>query len=94
MSVHHLPPMLGINTQGEHQQPSPVRSEKPLFPSDQMRPPERRDVAIDPALSSENVRQEAREKEAGYKDAVKAWARFRFVRAGWFTPSEAIAYID
>jgi hypothetical protein len=33
-------------------------------------------------------------QEQGYKDAVKAWARFRFVRAGWFTPTEAIDYID
>jgi hypothetical protein len=32
--------------------------------------------------------------EQGYKDAVKAWSRFRFVRAGWFTPAEAIDYID
>lgn len=30
----------------------------------------------------------------GYEEALKAWARFRFVRAGWFTASEAIEYID
>ncbi|EGY19492.1 hypothetical protein VD0002_g4667 [Verticillium dahliae] len=32
--------------------------------------------------------------EPGYASAVKAWQRFRFVRAGWFTAQEAIEYID
>ena len=36
----------------------------------------------------------ARLNEPGYQTALKAWSRFRFVRAGWFTPVEAIAYID
>lgn len=31
---------------------------------------------------------------AGYHAALKAWSRFRFVRAGWFTAKEAIEYID
>lgn len=53
--------------------------------------PSRQDAAIDPALS-EN--QPDRTQEPGYKDAIKAWSRFRFVRAGWFTPGEAIDYID
>lgn len=35
-----------------------------------------------------------RMNDPGYKTAVRAWARFRFVRAGWFTPAEAIAYIE
>ncbi|KAL2889712.1 Transcriptional activator ARO80 [Ceratocystis lukuohia] len=30
----------------------------------------------------------------GMERALKAWGRFRFVRAGWFTAQEAIAYID
>jgi hypothetical protein len=30
---------------------------------------------------------------AGYAAAVKAWSRFRFVRAGWFTAKEAIDYV-
>ncbi|KJR89889.1 c6 zinc finger domain containing protein [Sporothrix schenckii 1099-18] len=30
----------------------------------------------------------------GYADALKLWARFRFVRAGWFTAQEAIEYIN
>lgn len=32
--------------------------------------------------------------EPGYADAIKAWSRFRFVRAGWFSAQEAIEYID
>lgn len=56
---------------------------------------------IDPRLLpseslDENVGVEARlnvEHEPGYQEALKAWARFRFVRAGWFTKEEAIRYI-
>ncbi|EFX03292.1 c6 zinc finger domain containing protein [Grosmannia clavigera kw1407] len=32
--------------------------------------------------------------QPGYAEAVQLWARFRFVRAGWFTAQEAIEYID
>lgn len=32
--------------------------------------------------------------QPGYEDALRAWSRFRFVRAGWFTAQEAIEYID
>ncbi|EMD87714.1 hypothetical protein COCHEDRAFT_1143170 [Bipolaris maydis C5] len=32
--------------------------------------------------------------EAAFADAVRAWSKFRFVRAGWLTAKEAIAYID
>ncbi|KAF9700509.1 hypothetical protein EKO04_002004 [Ascochyta lentis] len=32
--------------------------------------------------------------EAAFADALKAWTKFRFVRAGWLTAKEAIAYID
>ncbi|KFY10034.1 hypothetical protein V492_05240 [Pseudogymnoascus sp. VKM F-4246] len=35
-----------------------------------------------------------RMNDPGYKTAIRAWGRFRFVRAGWFTPAEAIAYIE
>ncbi|KAK5167779.1 zinc finger transcriptional activator [Saxophila tyrrhenica] len=30
----------------------------------------------------------------GYASAIKAWSRFRFVRAGWFTAREAIEYVE
>ncbi|KAI1821008.1 hypothetical protein F4861DRAFT_520925 [Xylaria intraflava] len=56
---------------------------------------------IDPRLlpsdaADEKAEVEARlhvEHEPGYQEALKAWARFRFVRAGWFTKEEAIKYI-
>jgi len=32
--------------------------------------------------------------EAAFAEAVKAWSRFRFVRAGWLTAKEAISYLD
>lgn len=32
--------------------------------------------------------------QVGYAAALKAWSRFRFVRAGWFTAKEAIEYIE
>ncbi|KAI8628561.1 hypothetical protein F5Y19DRAFT_464943 [Xylariaceae sp. FL1651] len=59
---------------------------------------------IDPRLlpsdaadeKTERAEVEARlhvEHEPGYQEALRAWARFRFVRAGWFTKEEAIKYI-
>jgi hypothetical protein len=44
---------------------------------------------IDPALTRRDNTQ-----DPGYVEALKAWARFRFVRAGWFTAQEAIEYIE
>ncbi|OTB08049.1 hypothetical protein M426DRAFT_218625 [Hypoxylon sp. CI-4A] len=56
---------------------------------------------IDPVLQSSTKNDEAAdmerrlnvENEAGYHEALEAWSRFRFVRAGWFTKEEAIKYI-
>lgn len=45
-------------------------------------------------LSSENIPETDQSKSPGYDEAIKAWARFRFVRAGWFTAAEAIEYIE
>ena len=47
------------------------------------------DQAIDPELTKRDP-----SADPGYSEALKAWARFRFVRAGWFTAQEAIDYID
>lgn len=47
--------------------------------------------AIDPELTKNDRGASA---EPGYAEAMKVWARFRFVRAGWFTAAEAIHYID
>lgn len=57
-------------------------------------PISRRNPAIDPALAMEGVPVTDRMQDQGYKDAINAWSRFRFVRAGWFTPAEAIDYIE
>ena len=46
--------------------------------------------AIDPAIMAiQNA-----EVEADVTAALQAWSRLRFVQAGWFTPREAITYID
>lgn len=67
----------------------------PLAPLNGPLPPiSRRNPAIDPALSMEEPPMPDRMQEEGYKDAINAWSRFRFVRAGWFTPAEAIDYIE
>ncbi|KAK2605304.1 hypothetical protein N8I77_008153 [Diaporthe amygdali] len=49
------------------------------------------DAPIDPQLTKSDAKAEPAPAHA---DALKAWARFRFVRAGWFTSQEAIDYID
>lgn len=59
-----------------------------------MAPPDtRREARIDPSLSNP-ASNTNKAFEAGYKEAIKAWSRFRFVRAGWFTPAEAIEYLE
>ena len=46
------------------------------------------DQPIDPVLIKPD-----QGDELGRAEALKAWTRFRFVRAGWFTAEEAIDYI-
>ncbi|CAK7221532.1 zinc finger transcriptional activator [Sporothrix curviconia] len=47
----------------------------------------------EPAIDPELVRPDP-STLPGYSEALKLWAKFRFVRAGWFTAQEAIEYID
>lgn len=47
------------------------------------------DQAIDPELTRGDLA-----ADPGYAEALRAWARFRFVRAGWFTAQEAIDYVE
>jgi hypothetical protein len=56
-----------------------------------MEQPQRADEQqpIDPELTEQDP-----STQPGYNDAIRAWQRFRFVRAGWFTAQEAIQYID
>ncbi|KAK3375420.1 hypothetical protein B0H63DRAFT_482865 [Podospora didyma] len=53
----------------------------------------RQEGAASRAIDPELIKREP-STEPGYADALKTWARFRFVRAGWFTAQEAIDYID
>jgi hypothetical protein len=45
-------------------------------------------AAIDPAILNATM------QSPDYKEALKAWSKVRFVRAGWLTAREAISYID
>ena len=59
-----------------------------------MGPPDvRRESRIDPSLPGISAPRD-RSNDLGYKEALKAWSRFRFVRAGWFTAAEAVEYIE
>ncbi len=67
------------------------------FQPHQMGPPDvRRDIKKSDSqnIPMDGVDEIRRMQDASYKEALKAWARFRFVRAGWFTPAEAIDYIE
>lgn len=62
-----------------------------------MGPPDvRRDIkgSDSQTMPTDDINSTRSMQDPSYKDALKAWARFRFVRAGWFTPAEAIDYID
>lgn len=48
--------------------------------------------SVDPALQPPMISDPP--NEAAFGEAVLAWSKFRFVRAGWLTSKEAIAYID
>ncbi|KAI0999632.1 hypothetical protein K3495_g8566 [Podosphaera aphanis] len=92
----------------KHRSPSILRNQRtsissPQLPSPTMlnpahhsrrTPDTQQNVRIDPNLSSESSTKTDRTQMPGYKEALKAWNRFRFVRAGWFTAAEAIDYID
>lgn len=87
-----MSPMHGNNVRNQPLT-SPMQNNNQSHHQNSMQPPELpRDTAIDPELSG--MDKPDRMQDQGYKDALKAWSRFRFVRAGWFTPQEAIDYIE
>ena len=59
-----------------------------LVPGIQVQP-----ANIDPAIITGNVPVSDTDT-TDYQEAVKAWSRLRFVRAGWLTATEAMSYID
>ncbi|CAN8097216.1 unnamed protein product [Discula destructiva] len=52
------------------------------------------EAPIDPQLVGGKPESRATEPPPAHADALSAWTRFRFVRAGWFTAQEAIDYVD
>ena len=48
-------------------------------------------TSIDPTISSRN---EGHRRVSLPTVTMKLWSRLRFVRAGWFTATEAISYLD
>lgn len=50
------------------------------------------EAPIDPQLTSKADSRS--EPSPAHAEAIRAWTRFRFVRAGWFTAQEAIDYVD
>jgi hypothetical protein len=58
-----------------------------------------RDPPIDPALTSSGRTlvqgsEGIADRSSGLQDALRAWSKFRFVKAGWFTAREAVSYIE
>ncbi|RDL39500.1 Uncharacterized protein BP5553_03840 [Venustampulla echinocandica] len=93
-SGSHLSPASGNNMSRPTHQPSPLQNHNEPFPPTYAAHGEvPRDTIIDPALASQRANNLPNVPDQGYKDAIRAWSRFRFVRAGWLTPAEAIAYI-
>lgn len=78
------------------QDPLPTSSRNSLSYQANATPEVKREVAIDPTLADgDGMDPQIRMQETmGYKDAIRVWSRFRFVRAGWFTAHEAIEYIE
>lgn len=89
-----MPPILGIPSTGQHQTLSPLRRNTNPVTVNLRRPEVHVNTTLDPALAAQQTKDKERQSDAGYKDGIKAWARFKFVRAGWFSPVEAIDYID
>ncbi|KAL1996230.1 hypothetical protein VTN49DRAFT_282 [Thermomyces lanuginosus] len=77
--------MSGVNSPSQHTRsaaPKPPRSTSSESQQQQQPVESRQKSVIAPEL-----------QDLGYLDAVKAWSRLRFVRAGWLTVEEAMAYI-
>jgi hypothetical protein len=50
--------------------------------------------AVDPAIAQHQTALPDPPNEASFAQAIRAWSKFRFVRAGWLTAKEAVRYID
>lgn len=68
---------------------SPAATMRPTPPPPAEPTPNAEPQPVDPGLAKPDL-----SAQPGYAEGIKAWNRFRFVRAGWFTAHEAIEYID
>ncbi|KAF1978977.1 hypothetical protein BU23DRAFT_191785 [Bimuria novae-zelandiae CBS 107.79] len=50
--------------------------------------------SVEPPLSQQHTSLPEPPNEAAFVEALRAWTKFRFVRAGWLTAREAVRYID
>ena len=94
-------------TESLHQHDSNGQGHPSMTPSSKLRsveqsrltrtlPPashQRHNENIDPAIAS-NSESRHQPESLEVSNAIAAWSRLRFVRAGWFTAEEAISYID
>jgi hypothetical protein len=80
------------STPGSQQFTSPQANTHSFDPRMHSRMPA--DHPVDPNLSQHRSAVPPPPNAQSFADAVKAWSRFRFVRAGWLTAKEAITYID
>lgn len=90
-------------TEEHNVQPTPQPFRKPTViiegdvsaRSDHTRPSvhQNRAANIDPAITTHNVNG-TNNYLAEFREALNAWSRLRFVRAGWLTAREAISYVE
>ncbi|KJZ76253.1 hypothetical protein HIM_04335 [Hirsutella minnesotensis 3608] len=96
LSHHQASSILGHPDQAKQAQQNPHQHSNPHqndhLPQAQSLPQRagQQSQPVDPSLAQ----QPQLRNNPGYISALKAWSRFRFVRAGWFTAQEAIEYID
>ncbi|KAK3692050.1 hypothetical protein B0T22DRAFT_475020 [Podospora appendiculata] len=88
----------GSSSQSHNLRPhQDVDSRKASYNHDQgghhSRQASRHEAAADQAIDPELIKRDP-SSEPGYSEALRAWARFRFVRAGWFTAQDAMDYIQ
>lgn len=88
MSLNHGKPNPSSQNTGsavKHEASRPVQTHRPRLP------PQSQTAAIDPAIAGLGTSSHTINAD---RSALNVWSRVRFVRAGWFTAKEAIAYID
>lgn len=94
LSQPRPPPLASRLEHSKHLQPQQQQQQlqpQPHNLHEQQPHPVAQPQPVDPELAQQRP---ALRSSPGYISALRAWSRFRFVRAGWFTAQEAIEYID